>query len=143
MINKEIKKKNQNELARIQKQNEAAKKALQQQKASQKSSATFIKEIEDNKNALQKIRTTAAEKIYNANEKVQAAADEKIEKIENEKFKNLISLADASKLFGKDESTLRKNIKNGKFIEWRDCVKYGKSWVFDYEALERVYGQVE
>lgn len=80
----EIKKKNQNELARIQKQNEAAKKALQQQKASQKSSATFIKEIEDNKNALQKIRTTAAEKIYNANEKVQAAADDKIEKIEKE-----------------------------------------------------------
>ena len=69
--------------------------------------------------------------------------NEKIEKSENEKFKNLISLTDASELFGKDESTLRKNIKNGKFVEWKDCIKYGKSWVFDYEALEKIYGPVE
>lgn len=69
--------------------------------------------------------------------------NEKFKNIENDKFKSLISLTDASKVFGKDESTLRKNIKNGKFIEWKDCIKYGKSWVFDYEALERIYGPVK
>lgn len=43
--------------------------------------------------------------------------NEKFKNIENDKFKSLISLTDASKVFGKDESTLRKNIKNGKFIK--------------------------
>ena len=32
------------------------------------------------------------------------------------------------------------NIKNGKFIEWQDCIKFGKSWVFDYDSLEKFYG---
>lgn len=64
---------------------------------------------------------------------------EKLNHIRNDKFKNLISLTDASKVFEKDESTLRKNIKNGKFVEWVDCIKFGKSWVFDYSSLERMY----
>lgn len=68
--------------------------------------------------------------------------NDKIKNIQNDKFKNLISLTDASKLFEKDESTLRKNIHNGKFVEWKDCIKFGKSWVFDLEALEKFY-QVE
>ena len=62
--------------------------------------------------------------------------------IENEKFKDLISLKDASIMFNKEESTLRRNIKNGLFIEWQDCVKFGKQWVFDIKALERVYGKL-
>ena len=65
---------------------------------------------------------------------------EKIENIKNDKFKNLISLTDASKVFFFFFSTLRKNIKNGKFIEWQDCIKFGKSWVFDYDSLEKFYG---
>ena len=59
--------------------------------------------------------------------------------LENEKFKDLISLKDAAILFGRDESTLRRNIKNGLFKEWEDCIKFGKQWVFDIKALERVY----
>lgn len=49
----------------------------------------------------------------------------------NPKFEGLISL--------KDESTLRRNIKNKKFIEGEDCVKFGTTWVFDINALEREY----
>ena len=58
-------------------------------------------------------------------------------------FEVLISLKEASELFGKDESTLRRNIKNGKFIEGIDCKKFGKQWVFDIKALEREYGIIK
>lgn len=59
--------------------------------------------------------------------------------VENEKFKDLISLKDAAKLFGKEESTLRRNIGNGFFKEWEDCVKFGTTWVFDIKSLEKKY----
>ena len=68
--------------------------------------------------------------IYNPNEGII---------IENEKFKDLISLKDASIMLNKDESTLRRNIKNGFFKEWQDCIKLGKQWVFDIKALEKKY----
>ena len=54
-------------------------------------------------------------------------------------FNNLISLKDASLMYGKDESTLRRNIKNKKFVEGVDVKKFGKQWVFDIKALEREY----
>lgn len=54
-------------------------------------------------------------------------------------FNNLISLKDASLMYGKDESTLRRNIKNKKFVEGVDVKKFGKQWVFDIRALEREY----
>lgn len=57
--------------------------------------------------------------------------------LENAKFKDLISLKDASIMLNKDESTLRRNIKNGFFKEWQDCIKLGKQWVFDIKALEK------
>lgn len=57
----------------------------------------------------------------------------------NPKFEGLISLKDASMRFNKDESTLRRNIKNKKFIEGEDCIKFGTTWVFDINALEREY----
>lgn len=58
---------------------------------------------------------------------------------ENEKFKGLISLKDAAAMFNKEESTLRRNISNGFFKEWQDCVKFGNTWVFDINALEKKY----
>ncbi|MBQ9013593.1 MAG: helix-turn-helix domain-containing protein [Bacilli bacterium] len=57
-------------------------------------------------------------------------------------FEGLISLKEAAELFGKDESTLRRNIKNGKFIDGIDCKKFGKQWVFDIKSLEREYGNI-
>lgn len=57
------------------------------------------------------------------------------------KFDGLISLKDASILFEKDESTLRRNISNGKFDIGKDCKKFGKQWVFDIKALEREYNK--
>lgn len=59
-----------------------------------------------------------------------------------DKFKGLISLKDASEMFNKEESTLRRNISNGKFIEGIDCKKFGKQWVFDIDSLFREYGRI-
>lgn len=63
--------------------------------------------------------------------------------LETNIFENIISLKEASEIFEKDESTLRRNIANGKFIEGIDCKKYGKQWVFNINALYREYGYKE
>lgn len=57
-------------------------------------------------------------------------------------FEKFISLTEACKLFSKGESTLKTNIKNRKFVEGIDCKKFGKTWVFDIDALEREYGSL-
>lgn len=57
------------------------------------------------------------------------------------KFDKLISLKEASIIFNKHESTLKTNIKNGKFKENIDVKKFGKQWVFDIDALKREYGK--
>lgn len=59
--------------------------------------------------------------------------------IVNEKFKDLISLKEAAIIFNKDQSTLRRNIKNGFFIENQDCMKFGTTWVFDINSLKAKY----
>lgn len=63
--------------------------------------------------------------------------------VENEKFKRLISLKDASIKFNKHSSTLKSNIKNGFFREWEDCIKFGTTWVFDLDSLEKKYGKLD
>ncbi len=55
------------------------------------------------------------------------------------KFEGLITLKDACVLYDKHESTLKTNIKNGKFVENIDVKKFGTTWVFDVKALEREY----
>lgn len=59
------------------------------------------------------------------------------------KFEGLISLSDAAKKYGKQDGTLRVNIKNGKFKEGTDCMKFGTVWVFDISALEREYSKTK
>lgn len=61
----------------------------------------------------------------------------------NKKFEGLISLQDAAKLYNKQDGTLRMNIKNGKFKEDIDVKKFGTTWVFDINALEREYGKLD
>ena len=58
----------------------------------------------------------------------------------NNVFDLLISLGDAGALYGKDEGGLRHAIARGKFVEGRDCKKFGKQWVFLRSALDREYG---
>lgn len=57
------------------------------------------------------------------------------------KFDNLISLHDAAKEYGKHESTLKTLIARGKFEIGKDVKKFGNSWVFDREALNKKYNK--
>ena len=54
-------------------------------------------------------------------------------------FDELVSLKEASSLYNREESTLRRAISNGMLIEGQDCKKFGKQWVIKLEALERIY----
>lgn len=54
-------------------------------------------------------------------------------------FDDFVGIKEASEIFGKSESTLKRNIVNGKFVEGIDCKKFGNSWIFSIDALEREY----
>lgn len=55
-------------------------------------------------------------------------------------FDGLIALSDATKLWGLNESTLRKAIAYGKLVDGVDVCKFGKQWVVSSEAMKREYG---
>lgn len=55
-------------------------------------------------------------------------------------FDGLMAFTDATKLWGLNESTLRKAISYGKLVSGVDARKYGKQWVISTEAMKREYG---
>lgn len=56
-------------------------------------------------------------------------------------FDGLLSFTDATKLWGLNESTLRKAISYGKLVSGVDACKYGKQWVISMDAMVREYGK--
>ncbi|MCQ2498692.1 MAG: hypothetical protein MJ133_06865 [Lachnospiraceae bacterium] len=54
-----------------------------------------------------------------------------------------MSFADATQLWGLNESTLRKAIAYGKLINGVDVCKFGKQWVVSVEAMKREYGEAK
>lgn len=56
-------------------------------------------------------------------------------------FDGLISMSDATDIWGLNESTLRKAISYGKIIKGVDVCKYGKQWVVSTASMIRIYGQ--
>ncbi len=56
-------------------------------------------------------------------------------------FDNLMAFADATLLWGLNESTLRKAITYGKLVDGVDVCKYGKQWIVSIEAMRREYGE--
>ncbi|MCR5635911.1 MAG: DUF2442 domain-containing protein [Clostridiales bacterium] len=56
-------------------------------------------------------------------------------------FDGLIASADATSLWGLNESTLRKAISYGKLVNGVDVCKYGKQWVISVDAMIREYGE--
>lgn len=58
-------------------------------------------------------------------------------------FDGLMSFADATQLWGLNESTLRKAIAYGKLINGVDVCKFGKQWVVSVEAMKREYGEAK
>lgn len=61
---------------------------------------------------------------------------------ENSELDSVLSLQEAAELYGKDDSTLRKAIADGRFSpnEYR---KTGRNYIITKSALERVYGKPE
>ena len=55
-------------------------------------------------------------------------------------FDGLYSLSDAAQNWGKAETTLRNNIRNGKFNDGPDVKKFGKQWIITETAMLREYG---
>ena len=55
-------------------------------------------------------------------------------------FDGLISVGDATQLWGLSESTLRKAVAYGKLVNGIDVCKYGKQWVISRASMEREYG---
>jgi len=58
-------------------------------------------------------------------------------------FDNLMSFADATELWGLNESTLRKAVAYGKLVNGIDVCKFGKQWVISVDAMKREYGCLE
>ena len=56
-------------------------------------------------------------------------------------FDGLMAFTEATRLWGLNESTLRKAIAYGKLVNGVDACKYGKQWVISAEAMKREYGQ--
>ena len=61
----------------------------------------------------------------------------------NTPFDGLISMRDATNIWGLNESTLRKAITYGKLKNGIDVCKYGKQWVVSLESMMREYGNPE
>lgn len=77
------------------------------------------------------------------NDKLDLSCDELWDKGKEIKtpFDGLISMGDATNIWGLNESTLRKAIAYGKLKNGIDVCKYGKQWVVSVEAMIREYGQ--
>ena len=61
----------------------------------------------------------------------------------NNAFKDLLSLKEASNIWNVEESVLRRHILNGKFIIDIDAKKFGKQWIITRQAMERLYGIID
>ena len=56
-------------------------------------------------------------------------------------FDGLISMGDATSIWGLNESTVRKAIAYGKLKNGIDVCKYGKQWVVSIDSMIREYGE--
>ncbi|MGL5507245.1 MAG: hypothetical protein ACRDB0_05000 [Paraclostridium sp.] len=61
----------------------------------------------------------------------------------DKKFKGLYDLKNASIKTGRAESTLKTLVHQGRFQVGKDVLKFGNSWVFTEEALERYCESVD
>lgn len=54
----------------------------------------------------------------------------------------VLTISEASQLWGKEVSTLRRNFMNNvSFKTGVDCRKSGSTWLVTKEAMKRVYGE--
>ena len=51
----------------------------------------------------------------------------------------LMSIKEASEIYNRDTSTIKRAISNKTLVEGVDCKKFGRDWVILKSALDRVY----
>ncbi len=56
-------------------------------------------------------------------------------------FNGLMAFSDATRLWGMNESTLRKAISYGKLVVGVDACKFGNVWIISVDAMVREYGR--
>ena len=56
-------------------------------------------------------------------------------------WEKLLSLAEAAEIWGKEESTIRRAIKESRLLDGEECRKFGKQWVVNIEGMIRLYGK--
>lgn len=54
-------------------------------------------------------------------------------------WSQLISMAEAEELYGRDKSTIKRAISSGKITEGVDCRKFGRDWVFYKHNMDIIY----
>ena len=77
------------------------------------------------------------------NDELDLSCDELFEhgKTVDTPFDGLMSFADATELWGLNESTLRKAIAYGKLWNGIDVCKFGKQWIITMDSMKREYGE--
>lgn len=60
----------------------------------------------------------------------------------NSIFDEIVGITEVAKALGKNETTIRKRIKNGD-IKPNDCKKFGCTWVIKKSAIEEIYGKLD
>ena len=63
------------------------------------------------------------------------------EKLITNTINEILTISEASDIWDKEVSTLRRVIKNSKFTEGVDYRKSGNTWLITKSAMERVYGK--
>lgn len=58
-------------------------------------------------------------------------------------FEELLSLAEAASIWGKEESTIRRAIAQGRLIEGEECRKFGKQWVVTVDGMAKAFCKIE
>ena len=58
----------------------------------------------------------------------------------NGSFEGLYTFGEAAKIYGLDDSCLRKRVARGKFIVGEDVKKMGATWIITEQALVNSFG---
>lgn len=54
-------------------------------------------------------------------------------------WSQLLSMSQVEDIYGRDKSTIKRAIANGKITEGVDCKKFGRDWVFFKPSMDRIY----
>lgn len=54
-------------------------------------------------------------------------------------WEQLLSMNEATQIYNRDSSTIKRAISNGTIVKGVDCKKFGRDWAFYKPSLDRIY----